>query len=98
MLEEVALSFNLDGSREQILRREIPVNIEDQARQTRSQTDTLMDVADKLGEARLEAQGLNDRSLLYLINVAIFQAYETLTNQSDLGEREKWNYPQLING
>jgi hypothetical protein len=87
---EIALSFDLGKSSEQILRQEFIANIEEKGRQTRSQTDALIGVTEKLREARLEARGLNDRSLLYLIDVAIFQAYETLANQSDLGERDKW--------
>ena len=87
---EVALSFDLDKSSEQTMRQEFISDIEARVRQTRSQTDALIDVADKLREARLEARGLNDRSLLYLIDSAIFQAYEALANQSDLGERDKW--------
>jgi hypothetical protein len=87
---EVALSFDLDKSSEQTMRQEFISDIEARVRQTRSQTDALIDVADKLREARLEARGLNDRSLLYLIDSAILQAYEALANQSDLGERDKW--------
>ena len=59
--------------------------------QTRSQADILQDVADKLQGARWEARELNDKLLQYFIDMAIFHACETLTNQSDLGEREKWN-------
>ncbi len=87
---EVALSFDLDKSSEQTMRQEFISDIEERVRQTRSQTHVLIDVADKLREARLEARALNDRSLLYLIDRAIFQAYEALTIQSDLGERDKW--------
>jgi hypothetical protein len=87
---EIALSFDLDKRIEQDLRQESMANIEDKDRQTRCQTDVLIGVTEKLREARLEARGLNDRSLIYLIDSAIFQAYEALTNQSDLGERDKW--------
>jgi hypothetical protein len=55
------------------------------------QIDTLVDVTNKLGEARLEAGGLNDKLLLYLIDAAIFHANEALEKQSDLGEHEKWS-------
>ena len=53
--------------------------------------DIFADVAIKLQEARSEARGLNDKLLLYFIDMAVFHACETLTNQSDLGEREKWS-------
>ncbi len=59
--------------------------------QTRTQADILADVTIKLQEARSEARGLNDKLLLYFIDMAVFHACETLTNQSDLGEREKWS-------
>jgi hypothetical protein len=88
---EIAMSFDLDESSEQLLVLESPVYVEDQAVQTRSQADILQDVADKLQGARWEARELNDKLLQYFIDMAIFHACETLTNQSDLGEREKWN-------
>ena len=55
------------------------------------QTDTLVDVSDILAQARLQAEQLNDRLFLYLIDVAMFYAHEMLEGQSDLGEREKWS-------
>jgi len=85
------VSLNLDESREQLLIGEYDVYVEDLGRQARSQSDTLNDVTNKLQEARLEARGLNDKLFLYFIDMAIFHACETLTNQSDLGEREKWS-------
>ena len=82
--------FGLRENQEQIPSQEFEAHIAEQGRQTRLQTDTLIDVADKLGEARQEAEGLNDRLFLYLIDVALFHACEKLTRQSDLGEQEKW--------
>jgi hypothetical protein len=87
---EVPMVFDLRENHEQIPRQEFEAAIAEQGRQTSLQTDTLIDVADKLGEARQEAQGLNDRLFLYLIDAAIFHACEKLTKQSDLGEQEKW--------
>jgi hypothetical protein len=88
---EIAMSFDLDESREQLVIQESPVYVNDQEARIRSQNDILIDVANKLQEARWEAQELNDKLLMYFIDMAMFQACETLTNQSDLGEREKWN-------
>jgi hypothetical protein len=51
----------------------------------------LTGITNKLGEARLEAEELNDKFFLYLIDVAIFHAHEMLEHQSDLGEHEKWS-------
>lgn len=82
--------FRLREKQEQILSQESEVNTSEQTRQTRLQTDALIEVTDKLGEARHEAEGLNDRLFLYLIDVALFHACEMLTKQSDLGEQEKW--------
>ena len=55
------------------------------------QTDSLVDVTDKLAQARLQAEQLNDRMFLYLIDVAILHAHEVLEKRSDLGERDKWS-------
>jgi hypothetical protein len=55
------------------------------------QTDNLVDVTDKLAQARLQAEQLNDRMFLYLIDVAILHAHEVLEKRSDLGERDKWS-------
>ncbi len=85
------MSLNFGESREQLLIGEYQVYVEDLGRQARSQTDILMDVTNKLQEARLEARGLNDKLFLYFIDMAIFHACEMLTNQSDLGEQEKWS-------
>ncbi len=85
------MSLNLDESREQLLIEEYRVYGEELERQARSQADILMDVTNKLQEARLEARELNDKLFLYFIDMAIFHACEMLTNQSDLGEREKWS-------
>jgi len=82
--------FGLRENQEQIPSQEFEAAVAEQGRQTRLQTDTLIDVTDKLGEARQKAEGLNDRLLLYLIDVAIFHACEKLSKQSDLGEQEKW--------
>jgi hypothetical protein len=85
------VSLNMDESREPLLLGEYHVYVEDLGRQARSQSDILMDVTNKLQEARLEARGLNDKLLLYFIDTAIFHACETLDNQPDLGEQEKWS-------
>ncbi len=85
------MSLNLDESRAQLLIEEHRVYAEELENQTRTQADILTDVTIKLQEARSEARGLNDKLLLYFIDMAVFQACETLTNQSDLGEREKWS-------
>jgi hypothetical protein len=88
---EVAVSLNMDEGREPLLLGEYQVYVEDLGRQGRSQSDILMDVTNKLQEARLEARGLNDKLFLYFIDTAIFHACEMLDNQSDLGEQEKWS-------
>jgi hypothetical protein len=89
-ITEVAM-FDLDASTEHALIQESPVYVEDRVSQARSQTDILLDVANKLQEARCDAQDLNDKLFLYFMDMAIYHACERLTNQSDLGEREKWN-------
>ncbi len=85
------MSLNLDESRAQLLIEEYHVYVEDLERQARSPADILADVTNKLQEARLQARGLNDKLFLYFIDMAIFHACEKLTDQSDLGEREKWS-------
>ena len=85
------MSLNLDESRAHLPIEEHRVYAEELENQTRTQADILTDVTIKLQEARSEAQGLNDKLLLYSIDMAVFHACETLTNQSDLGEREKWS-------
>ena len=85
------MSLNLDESRAQLLIEEYRVYVDDLERKAKSQADTLINVANKLQEARLEARGLNDKLFLYIIDMAIFYACEKLANQSDLGEREKWS-------
>jgi hypothetical protein len=55
------------------------------------QTDNLVAVTDKLAQARRQAEQLNDRMFLYLIDVAMSHAHEVLEKQSDLGERDKWS-------
>jgi len=80
------VSLNLDESREQLLIEEYRVYGEELERQARSQADILMDVTNKLQEARLEARELNDKLFLYFIDMAIFHACEMLTNQSDLAQ------------
>jgi hypothetical protein len=87
---EATMSFDFDQSREQLLVLESPVYVEEQGGKTRSRTDILQDVTHKL-QARWEAQELNDKLFLYFMDMAIFHACEMLTNQSDLGEQEKWN-------
>jgi hypothetical protein len=82
--------FDLRENPEQIPNQEFEASVAEQGRQSSLQTDALIDVADKLGRAREEAEGLNDRLFLYLIDVALFHACEKLTKQSDLGEQEKW--------
>jgi hypothetical protein len=88
---EVAVTFDLDETVEQSPIQESPAFVEDQAEQAGSQSDLLIQVTHKLQDARSEARGLNDKLFLYFIDMAIFHACETLMNQSDLGEREKWN-------
>ena len=85
------MTLNLDQSRAQLPIEECRVYVEDLESQAGAQADILIEVIDKLQEARSEARGLNDKLLLYFIDMAIFHACETLTNQSDLGEREKWS-------
>ena len=82
------MSLNLDESRAQLLIEERRVYAEELENQTRTQADILTDVTIKLQEARSEARGLNDKLLIYFIDMAVFHACETLTN---LGEREKWS-------
>jgi hypothetical protein len=89
-ITEVAM-FDLDASTEHSLIQESPVYVEDRVSQARSQTDILLDVTNKLQEARCDAQDLNDKLFLYFMDMALYHASERLTNQSDLGEREKWN-------
>ena len=81
------MSFDVNGSMEQLL----PVYVDDQGTRIRTQTDILTGVTEILQEARCEARGLNDKQLLYFVDMALFHAWEALMNQSDLGEREKWN-------
>ena len=83
--------FDLDASTEHSLIQESPVYVEDRVSQARSQMDILLDVTNKLQEARCDAQDLNDKLFLYFMDMALYHACERLTNQSDLGEREKWN-------
>ena len=73
---EVVVSFDLDEREEQVLIEPSHKHIKDQL---------LMGVTDKLQEARLQALEVNDRLFIYLIDVAIFYACETLTNHPDLG-------------
>jgi hypothetical protein len=82
--------FDVDEFREQALNWKCDVNIGDWGIPV-PRADHLTDITNKLGEARLEAEGLNDRFFLYLIDVAIFHAHEMLEQQSDLGEHEKWS-------
>jgi hypothetical protein len=88
---EVAVTFDLDETVEQFPIQESSVYVEDRAEQTRSRSDLLTEVTHKLQEARSDARGLNDKLFLYFIDMAIFHACDMLTNQSDLGEQEKWN-------
>jgi hypothetical protein len=83
--------FDLDAGTEQSFIQESPVYVEDRASQARTQMDILLDVTNKLQEARCEAQDLNDKLFLYFMDMALYHACEKLTNQSDLGEQEKWN-------
>jgi hypothetical protein len=83
--------LDLDGSTERSLVQESPVYVEDQVSHARSQMDILLDVTHKLHEARCDTQHLNDKLLLYFVDMALYHACERLTDQSDLGEREKWN-------
>ncbi len=78
-------------NKEQILNQEYVANIDSDGMPIQRQADTLVDVTNKLGEVRVEAEGLNDRLFLYMIDLAIFHAHEMLERQSDLGEHEKWS-------
>jgi hypothetical protein len=82
--------FDLRENPQQTPNQEFEASFAEQGRQSSPQTDALIDVTDKLGQAREEAEGLNDRLFLYLIDVALFHACEKLTKQSDLGEQERW--------
>jgi hypothetical protein len=88
---EVAVTFDLDETVEQFPIQESSVYVEDRAEQTGSRSDLLTEVTHKLQEARSDARRLNDKLFLYFIDMAIFHACDMLTNQSDLGEHEKWN-------
>jgi hypothetical protein len=88
---EVAVAFDLDETTERYPPQESSGYVEDEAEQARSKSDILIEIAQKLQEARSEARGLNDKLFLYFIDMAIYHACEVLENQSDLGEREKWN-------
>jgi hypothetical protein len=83
--------FQFSENKEQMLARKYVGNIRSDRIPIQCRSDILVDVANKLGEARVEARGLNDRLLLYMIDVAIFHAHEMLERQSDLGEHEKWS-------
>ena len=85
------MSLNLDESRERPLIDEYRVYVDDLERQANSEADVLTDITNKLQEVRQEARALNDKLFLYFIDMAIFHACEKLTDQSDLGEREKWS-------
>jgi hypothetical protein len=82
--------YGLDEIREKTLNRQCDIDVGGWGIVT-PQADNLTDIANKLGEARLEAEGLNDKFFLYLIDVAIFHAHEMREHQSDLGEHEKWS-------
>jgi hypothetical protein len=82
--------FGLDKIREQTLYRPCDIDVGGWRTPT-PRTDPLAGITNKLGEARLEAEELNDKFFLYLIDVAIFHAHEMLEHQSDLGEHEKWS-------
>ena len=83
--------FQLSENKEQMLAHEYVANIGSDRIPIQWKSDILADVTNKLGEARVEAKELNDRLLLYMIDVAIFHAHEMLERQSDLGEHEKWS-------
>jgi hypothetical protein len=53
--------FDLDQSKAQILNPEGKRSIGGQGISVLSPTDTLVDVTDKLSQARLQAEGLNDK-------------------------------------
>jgi hypothetical protein len=82
--------ISVDKTREHTLYRPCDIDIGGWRMPT-LQTDHLTGITNKLGEARLEAEELNDKFFLYLIDVAIFHAHEMLEHQSDLGEHEKWS-------
>ncbi len=83
--------LNLDGSKAQILIQEYWASIGCDGISVHLHTGMLADVLNTLGQARLEAEGLNDKLFLYLIDVAIFHAHEVLERQSELGEHEIWS-------
>ena len=83
--------FQINENKEQIMAYEYVANIGSDKIPIQWQTDILVDVTNKLGEARVEAKELNDRLFLYMIDVAIFHAHEMIERQSDLGEHEKWS-------
>jgi hypothetical protein len=87
---EAPAMFGVDEIRDQTLNRECDIGIGGWGIVT-PQTDHLTDITNKLGEARLEAEELNDKFFLYLIDAAIFHAHEMREHQSDLGEHEKWS-------
>jgi hypothetical protein len=89
-MEDLSM-FDLYDSKAEILGHEYIVNIGYEGIPVHSQTDNLVDVTNKLAEARVEAEELNDKLFLYLIDLAIFHAHEVLESQSDLGEHEKWS-------
>jgi hypothetical protein len=83
--------FNLDERAGRILIHEHKVRIGSDRISNYPQADTLVDITDKLAQARLQAEGLNDKLFLYLIDTAIFHAQEVLEKQTELVEREKWS-------
>jgi hypothetical protein len=83
--------FGSNGSTEHSLVQESPVYVEDQAGQTRSQMDILLDVINKLQDVRSDAQDLNDKLFVYFIDMALYHACERLADQSDQGKRNKWD-------
>jgi hypothetical protein len=85
------MSLNLEESRAQLPIEEYRMYVEELEEQASSQADILLDITNNLQEVRLQAQVLNGKLFLYFIDMAIFHACEKLTNQSDLGEREKWS-------
>jgi hypothetical protein len=90
-LAEDLSMLNLGESRAQILNQEYCADTGYDEISINQRTGQLVDVIATLAQARLEAEGLNDKLFLYMIDAAIFHAYEVLERHSDLGEREKWS-------
>jgi hypothetical protein len=90
-LAEDLSMFNLNEAGGQIPIHEHRFSIGSDRISTHPHAATLVDVTAKLARARRQAEGLNDKLFLYLIDTAIFHAHEVLDKQTELGEHEKWS-------